>query len=192
MTLVRFAAPVEPPVSLNEVITHLNLGGTAYDVVQLNGYLQAAVGQFDGDAGLSGRALCSQTWDYKLDEFPDGEIEIPLPPLQSITSVIYVDGSTGTPQTLAAIKYRVLGVGGWDPGRITPAFGETWPGTRMQAEAVTIRFVAGYGAATSVPEVIRHDILDLVAWMFEHRGDEAGLDMPPVPKSLGLYRVWNL
>ena len=55
-----------------------------------------------------GRALLTQTWDMYLDEFPcAGEIIIPLSPLQSVTSVSYVD-QHGATQTWASANYRIV------------------------------------------------------------------------------------
>ena len=101
------------------------------------------------------RALVTQTWDMSLDRFPGWEMHVPLPPLQSVTSITYVD-SDGVTQTLAADQYVVDTKS--EPARITPAYGCVWPSTRWQANAVTVRFVAGYGAAGAVPSGIK-------AWM---------------------------
>lgn len=96
--------------------------------------------------------LVTQTWDLHLDNFPGWEMHIPNPPLQSVSSITYVD-TDGTTQTLAADQYLVDTKS--QPGRITPAFGLTWPTTRAQTNAVTVRFVAGHGAAAAVPENIK-------------------------------------
>lgn len=121
-----------------------------------------------------GRYLVSQTVDLHLDEFPESN-EIRLPPLQSVSSVTYVD-SDGATQTLAADQYAVDSVS--RPARIAPAYGVTWPATRAQAGAVRVRFLAGYGAAAAVPACVKH-------WMLVQI--KAGYDkLPPDPLADGL------
>src|SRR4030067_860491 len=84
-------------------------------------------------------ALITQTWELYLDAFPAWEIRVPKPTLQSITSIVYTD-TDGILQTLAGSMYLVDNKS--EPGRITPAFGEVWPVTRAQINAVIVRFVA--------------------------------------------------
>lgn len=103
---------------------------------------------------LLGRYLITQTIDLYLDCFDEWEIR--LRPLQSVSAITYVD-TDGVTQTLSAANYHVDAMS--EPARITPAYGQVWPTTRYQNNAVKIRFVAGYGAASAVPECIKD-------WMF--------------------------
>ena len=138
------------------------------------------------------RQLINATWRLYLDRFPglDGVIRIPLPPLQSISSVKYVDGA-GDEQTLDAAEYSVDTAS--VPGRIYPAYGYSWPSTRDQRNAVTITFVAGYGsAATAVPEPIRKALKLLIAHWYENRevvGDRTAKMPLSVDALLGIYRI---
>jgi len=97
-------------------------------------------------------ALVTQTWDLYLDRFPQWEMHIPLPPLQSVSAITYVD-TDGVTQALAADQYQVDANSA--PGRITPAYGKVWPIARWQNNAVKVRFVCGYGDAAAVPENIK-------------------------------------
>jgi len=91
--------------------------------------------------------LVAATWKLLLDEFPSGlgdgddAIRPPLPPLISVSSIKYID-TAGVQQTLAAADYLVDAAS--RPGRICPAYGESWPSTRAQPNAVEVTFVAGY------------------------------------------------
>ncbi|KKM07694.1 hypothetical protein LCGC14_1731390 [marine sediment metagenome] len=120
------------------------------------------------------RALITQTWLLKADGFPSlssDVIYVPLPPLASVTSITYVD-TNGDTQTWAASKYDVSAPKGEHAahGRIALAFGETWPSTRKQIDAVTIEFKAGYGdAASDVPEGIILAMKLLLAHWYDHR-----------------------
>lgn len=118
------------------------------------------------------RALITQTWDLVLDEFPgDGYIEIPKPPLSSVTHVKYRD-TAGTLQTWGSSNYIVEAPSGPRArrGRVSLAFGVTWPATYGQAGDVQVRFVCGYGAAAStVPALIRSAMLADLAALYLQR-----------------------
>ncbi len=122
------------------------------------------------------RYLVTQTIDAKFDRFPDGSYidfrtdkpayQFRLPPLSSVTSITYVD-IDGVSQTLATDQYLVDSSSA--PARIEPAYGCSWPSTRDQANAVTIRFVAGYGAASAVPKSVKSWMLMRIATLWENR-----------------------
>jgi uncharacterized phiE125 gp8 family phage protein len=92
------------------------------------------------------RKLITQTLDLHLDNFPCWTLRLPVP-LQTVTAITYFD-SNGVEQTLAADQYLVDST--TEPARITPAFGLVWPVTQYRNNAVKVRFVAGYGAASAV------------------------------------------
>ena len=110
------------------------------------------------------RYLITQTIDYYLDCFDSWEIK--LPPLQSVTEITYVD-TDGVTQTIDSADYLVDAVS--VPARITPAYGETWPIPRTQNNAVKIRFIAGYGAASEVPQCIKNWMLMRIKTLYEAR-----------------------
>lgn len=128
------------------------------------------------------RKLLSTTYDLRLCAFPAaGWIEIQRPPLQSVTSVTYYD-QAGAQQTLATSVYRVhapsqpTGRRGW----IELVDGQVWPVTAERDDAVTVRFVAGYGAdASTVPAALRRALKLLVSHWYENREPTArAADMP--------------
>jgi uncharacterized phiE125 gp8 family phage protein len=115
------------------------------------------------------RAFNTQTWEEILDGFPaDGFIEVSKPPLLSVTHVKYRDTS-GTLQTWAAANYIVTAPAGprCARGRISLAYGITWPSTYGQAGDVQIRFVCGYGSdADDVPAILRAAMLLDIATLY--------------------------
>lgn len=115
--------------------------------------------------GYTRRALVTQTWDLKLDCFPHWTIYVPKPTLQSVTSITYVD-SNGVTQTLDPSLYLVDTNS--TPARITPVFGGIWPVTRWQNNAVTVRFVAGYGLAAAVPDGIKAWMIIRIKHLFDN------------------------
>ena len=124
------------------------------------------------------RRLITQTWDWKEDSFRKmlscwgNYIVVPLPPFQSVTSFGYTDPD-GVSQTWAATTgYQIdIPVGPWArKARIMPAYGVAWPSTRTETfNAVTLRFVCGYGAASAVPQPIKEAMLLLIGHWYEHR-----------------------
>lgn len=187
MSLHLVTAPTVMPVSLNEMKDHLKVlpDDTEEDAL-IAGLLRAAVDHLDGEKGILGRALCTQTWDLKLDCFHEA-IRIPLPPIQSIDTVTYVDAA-GATQTLASSEYTLIN-NGKRPSTLIPAYLKSWPTTRMAPQAVTIRFTAGYLDSNSpadtrngVPQAIKHAIMFLVAHWYENRSAvEAGVTIAEVP-----------
>lgn len=139
---------------------------------------------------LLSRYLVTQTVDAKFDAFPCGYLSwretppryaILLPPLQSVTSITYVD-IDGATQTLATDQYTVDASS--VPARIEPSYGNAWPSTRDQANAVTVRFVAGYGAASAVPACIKQWMALRIKTLYDNRqqltvGGGGMIEIPP-------------
>lgn len=137
-----------------------------------------------------GRYLVSQTLDATFDGFPTDYTgwrdnpprhAILLPPLQSVTSITYVD-TDGVSQTLATDQYLVDDASA--PARIEPSYGNAWPSTREQANAVTVRFVAGYGAASAVPACIKQWMALRIKTLYDNRqqltvGGGGMIEIPP-------------
>lgn len=109
------------------------------------------------------RAFINSTFTYVLDCFPpDGwGIQLPRPPLSTVTSIKYTDSAGNADQVFSADDYNVLTA--QEPGMVTLAYGASWPDTYDDNEAVTITYVGGYGATSaSVPEEYLDDMLRYV------------------------------
>jgi uncharacterized phiE125 gp8 family phage protein len=137
------------------------------------------------------QSLITQTWKLYLDRFPNWcdpeypEIRLPRGPLQSVSSISYVD-TAGATQTLSSARYQVDAKR--RPGRVIPAVGYSWPGTRTgTVNAVTVTYVAGYGASGgSVPQCILQAIYLTVAhW----NATRLPGDLPPEVNDL-LLQAW--
>jgi uncharacterized phiE125 gp8 family phage protein len=150
-------APINNPVSLAEAKDHLRVSGTAED-----GYLSTLIAAATEAAQqITRRQFEPATYDLFLDGFPAGPIGIPLPPLQSVESVTYVDPD-GSEQTFAEFEADMVN------GQVLPAYGTFWPATRDVPNAVRVRFVAGYPTGES-PFSIRCAILLFVGGLYENR-----------------------
>ncbi len=171
MALTRTSDAATEPVTSTEAKTHLRVTGTDDDT--LIGTLITAARQYVEN--YLNRSLITQTWEWRLDGFSPWTLIVPMAPLISVTSIQYVDGE-GTTQTLASTEYTVDAKS--EPGRITPAYGKSWPTTRYQMNAVTITFQAGYGAAAAVPSPIKQAVLLVIGEMYAHR--EASMVGAPI------------
>ena len=112
------------------------------------------------------RSIITQTLRLYLDGFPSDRITLPRPSLQSVSSIKYTD-TDGVEQTLAATEYRVDNF--MAPARVEPAYGKSWPATRQQSNTVCIEYVAGYGAAASVPDSVKAWILVAISTAWNNR-----------------------
>lgn len=165
MGLRLITPPAVEPVSLEEVKAHLRIADDDSDTL-LPIYIAAARQWIDGNDGWLGRALVSQTWELTLDEFPTSEIRLPLPPVQSVTSVKYDDGD-GIEQAIDSADYYLDTTGG--VGWVVPLANVSWPATLAGVNTVRVRFVAGYATAADVPAPIRAAILLMVGHLFANR-----------------------
>jgi uncharacterized phiE125 gp8 family phage protein len=186
MRLSLVSGPTSEPLTLSEVKAHCRVDVTDHDGL-LAGYILAAREWVEG---YTWRKFVTQTWDCNADRF-GWCLELPTGPLQSVTSISYVD-TAGSVQTVPASDYLVDTKS--QVPRITPAYGKVWPVPRFQMNAVTVRAVFGYSTANPMPEPLRQAMLLLVGHMFEHReGVNVGNIVTEVPIGISAmarpYRV---
>lgn len=166
LTLVE--APEELALSVADLKKHLRLrADDTTEDADLETIIMAATQQIDGAKAWLGRALVTQTWRMILDQFPCGNIIIPLPPLQEVVSVKYIDGN-GDEQTMVEdTDYEV--VSDVEPAFIKPVYGGSWPAVRTGA-AVRVEFVCGYGDDdTDVPELIKKYLKIICGDLYQNR-----------------------
>lgn len=175
MSTKLIVAPTVEPVDVTTALLQVRQDGTPPDQALIVMLISSARRLAEHETG---RALVTQTWQLVLDAFPAGAIALPRAPLQAVSSVSYLD-TAGVVQTLPAGKYKVDAVG--EPGRIAPAYGESWPATRADLNAVTIQFDAGYGAAAAVPDPIKTWMLAHISYWYDNRAAASEREMKPLP-----------
>lgn len=188
------SAPATEPVTLAEVKAQLGIetSDTVSDTVITRRITEAR----EWVENFTQRALITQTLEFVLDAFPDAEIEIPRPAIQSVVSVKYLDGSNVL-QTVNSSSYEV---DNYSSVRnfIRPSYGNEWPTNVLDAwNAVRVQYVAGYGAAAAVPGPIRESIMLIVGhWMNFQPGVESGVTITRIPYAvehlLAGYRTYDL
>ena len=173
-------APTVEPISLARGKAHLRVEVSDDDAIITDQILASRVWAED----YTHRKIINQTWDLTLDSFPNGAgmMELPFGRTQSVTSITYTT-TAGATATLSGPSSASAGTD-WqedlssDNGSIlAPSYGGSWPTARENTPgAVTIRFVAGYGAAAgSVPESLIRAMLYRLTDFYELRGS---LDQP--------------
>jgi len=165
MGLTQTVAPTIEPLTISEVKAQCEYEEDDRGVM-FERLIRTARKHYEETSGVQ---CINATWKWQLDDFPgSGEaLVVPRNPLSSVTSIQYID-TAGDTQTWSSDDYDV----DTDSleGRIVPAYGETWPTTRSDINAVTVTFVAGYGTERqSVPDDIRSLLLLHVAQLFEYR-----------------------
>ena len=167
-SVILITAPAAEPISTADAKAHLRVDLDDEDTL-IASYVASARERVESETG---RALINQTWEARWSCFPgDGVLELPLPPLSSVTSVKYVDPD-GVEQTMPSGDYvvdRDVGPRA-QRSRVVLAESASWPGTKTQPNAVLVRFVAGYGAAaTAVPALLIQAVRYFLATYYENR-----------------------
>ena len=158
----------------------------------------------------TGRTLCNKTLKLSVDFVneldhdlwegmrvaPDlalkqNYITLPQSPVSSVTHIKYYDDSDNA-TTYASTKYYLDSVR--IPARVVLRNGEQWPTGLRVANGIEITYVAGFGAnATDIPEAMRLAVSQIVAYLYENRGDMDSMAVPPsVMPLLQPYRILGI
>ena len=184
MSLVQTVAPSVEPVTTTDQKNWMRVDGSTEDT--LIGNLSAASRAWFEMS--TGRQCITATWVYKLSTFPVGDLVLPVSPLQSVTSITYVD-TDGATQTWSNSEYTVDTAS--DIGRVRPNYDIDYPSVRGYIGDVTVTFVAGYGDASSdVPDGALTAIKVLASNWFENRESNAAIKLHEVPMALQTL-VWQ-
>jgi uncharacterized phiE125 gp8 family phage protein len=191
MWLNQTAAPSGAPITLDEAKAHCRVDHNDDDAL-ISSLITAAAQHLDGRRGYLGRCLLTQSWEYRVHCFPKcGVIELPLPPLQSVESVKYIDDA-GVEQTLVANADYVVDTATYH-GQVRRAYDVVWPVARLEDYVVRIVFTAGFGTAEAVPQPIKTAMLMMIGHLYEHRETVADSSLVEVPLAarwlLGPYRL---
>ena len=191
LRLTLTTPPDSLPVTLDEIKSQLNLDDAQTDDDPLiSGFIRSAVGQAES---FTGRVLITQTWtafwdgwprvasDFEplgegwhigpetLLDSPGRQLLLPKPRLQSVVHVKTFDDSD-VATVFAASNYFVDTAS--EPGRLVLRKSVSAPTITRTANGLEIQFKAGYGDNPGdVEQGIRDGILQLVAFMYENRGD---------------------
>lgn len=173
---VRLVAPTETAVTLTMLKAHVREDGNDSDAL-LSLYLAAATEHVERHIG---RVLFTQEWQLVLNEFPAGDLVLPIGPVQSVDLISYLD-QDGAETTFEPVDYAVDTAS--VEARVRPI--DRWPTTADALNGVKVEWTAG---ATDCPTDIQVAILLLAGHLFEHREavvtDTSTAELPIGVKSL--------
>lgn len=140
---------------------------------------------------ITRRALLTQTWDYYLNEWPDGDfILIPFGNLATVTSVSWKD-TDGTETTLTVTTDYLVETNADQYGRIVLPDGVTWPsGSLYPSNPIKIRFVCGWTTAALVPKNIKRAVKFACEDAFYHSNRHDVLK-GAIQNLLATWRLWH-
>lgn len=182
-SVVVTASTDSPAVSTAEIKDFLRID-TSHDDAVIEAYVKTAT---EAVKEYLRRAVLTETFVFRADGFadPGGDdrlaalgpgthtgsldailggtdtIDLPFPPLQSVTSVVTYDRGNNA-STFAASNYQL----DLQTGRIYLNEGVSWPSSLRAQNAVEITYVAGYGSG-SIPEPILQAIRGYTENLYE-------------------------
>jgi len=170
------------PITVEEAKQHLRLVGNDDDTL-LADYL-ASVRDWLGREVAGGITLLTTTYDWFLPRIDSDRLRPPHTPLASVTTFSYRDSANAT-QTLTEGTTFAVHTPTNQPGWLSLIEGVSWPTTYINRDdAVTIRYVAGYTAAT-IPPRAKHATRLALGGFFEFRENMlAGTTITEIPDSV--------
>lgn len=176
--------PAEEPVTLAEAKAHLRVDHDDEDAL-ISSLITAARQHMDGPTGILGRAIVSQSYTltFHYDDMPSGSacVWLPLNTASSLTSIAYYDGSNSLVTLTSTVldSFDFVSASTW--AYVQPKGDLVWPDVYDRADAMTITYVAGYGAASDVPQPIKQAMLLLIGHLYENREAVTATELSEVP-----------
>lgn len=168
LRLIETSPPAIEPLTLDEAKLHLRVTSTADDAL-ITALIVTARQLCESFTGLS---LIERDYSLYLDAWPASAVLLPRPPLVSVQLVNIYDAA-GDAAAFDAANYTVGAAG--MPGRIVLNDGVSPPQPGRSGDGLEIQFTAGFGAAAdNVPTPLVQGIKQLLAHLYERRGEDTG------------------
>jgi uncharacterized phiE125 gp8 family phage protein len=160
--------PTEEPVTLAEAKDYLRVDSSAEDTL-----IETLIGSARQDGeNATRRTWMTATLQLRADHWPR---ELPRPPVQSVSSVEYVDPD-GQTQTFTAYQVDT----DVEPARIWPDI--DWPKIADRPDAVRITYDAGWSQA-EVPQALKVYTLMRLTELYEHRTSYSAPEGARLPRA---------
>lgn len=188
---------ITPPTALAPlelVKQHLRSEDDTDDAL-IKAYIAAACGHIDGVNAYLGRAVGTQTLEWRGERFPPFDdrygvprrLTLPYGPVASVSSVTY-QPPTGAREVWPSDQYTRV-----EDGLVHVPDG-AWPDTREEANGVRVRYVAG--DSEKVPPAIVAAVMLMVGDLFHNRLTVVlGATAAAIPMSTtveNLLRPWRV
>ncbi len=180
--------PTEYPVTVSEIKEFARIDGNDEDSI-LETFLSGVVNNVEN---YLGRALITRTYKLIMDEWNQREIELMYPPLISVSSVNTVDESNV--ETVYDSDYYYV-ITESIPGRLIIKKDSDMPtNTERDYAGFNIKYIAGYGSASSVPKQIKIAIMQWVTMIYEKRSMTSNevLENEPPPEVAKILRPFRI
>ena len=179
-TYVVITAPASEPITLAEAKVHLRVTNTIEDA--LITALITAARQFV--EGYTWRPLMTQTIDVVFDTIIDRTIMINKAPVQSVTSVKYLD-LNGTEQTISSTLYVTDLLN--SPCRVKL---DTIPSIKDTLNAFKVRVVCGYTSAALIPQTYKSAMLLIIGHLYDNKQQAQSQTLSEIP--FGVYTLLDI
>jgi len=196
ITYTLNTAPVDTLITLEDAKTQMYVDHSDDDA-----YIQLLINLAERAVETcSEMYLGTQTVTLYLDRFPSGYmgsysgfvsdgntlqmIKILRNPVKSITTIKYID-TDGTQQTLNASQYKI-DINS-QPARLVPSFGNDWPSTQGEINAVEIEFICGYSTLADMDTkkpMLTHAVKLLVGEWYENREAAQDIKLEEIPHGI--------
>lgn len=189
MSVVVVTPPAEV-LSTETCKAHLRVEWPDDDVL-IAGLARAAEQHLAAPAGWLGRSIGLQELELRTSCFRACEA-LPYGPVQSVSSVAYVDES-GATHTVAADVYQLVDEG-TIAARLALKAGQSWPFQFEPAAEIRVRYLAGYPEEQE-PAPLRAAMLLLVGHWYANREAVTEAALSPVPMAVEAlcapFRIWS-
>jgi uncharacterized phiE125 gp8 family phage protein len=164
--LIQVIPPIAEPITIDDVSGMDFMKGVDYDNTKEILFLNQAIAtaRIFAEKEMN-RVIMSQTLQLTfdclysvIDIFPKGN-------MSSVTAVNIVS-EDGT-ETLQASSLYSVQTG--DNGRLWLRSGSTWSSTTRALDVMRIKYVAGWANAAAVPTDIKHGLMALLTYIYQHR-----------------------
>lgn len=175
-------APSTEPIEASDVKLYARIDGSSEDNL-IEGFIKAVR---EATEKYLGRALITQTITVSMDQWPESPIDLPRPPLVSVTEVRTL-GEDGSTSTYSSSNYYVRA--NIEPGQLVIKFDVTEPQNEDRFHGgYEIEYIAGYGSASDVPEAIK---LGMTMWAADVYENRVPISEPPgiVQTIMAPYRI---
>lgn len=183
MTTRLIIAPTSEPVTLAEAKTQLRIDHSDEDAL-IQSLITSAREMAEQ---ITRRSIMPQTWEKTVDSFLDNDIELLNPAVTAIEYVKYLDPD-GVEQVLSPSDYYLDKDN--EPAWLLLGVGKEWPKTAEAANAIRVRYTAGY---TDVPSSIKVWILLAIEHLYDRckSGESASLSEGFAKHLLDRFIVWG-
>lgn len=191
---ILISGPSEPVVTTAELKEYLRVDTTADDS-RIAVMEAAAVRSLEN---YLDQKFITQTWDVYLDRWPvvknnkwwdgvrdtaiseiftmDRNITLPIGRAQSVSQFSTYDDQNEYAENISDYVIDTFG----DRARIGLKLGAVWPTTILRANnGIRFRVICGYGSAANIPAEIKMAVMEFVSHMYENRGDQEKMTIPP-------------